>query len=183
MIGVIPNPTKSITIDFPISKIKEAVEGIPSRFQSTLTEKDETLNMYKFDVGEFLSFGSYININLSEISENKTQIIVEICRKIGAFDQSFEISAANRHIENTLKAISKNVTDGTAEIVTKTVLNFLGKTSVFVAVFTITMLSGANISLFPSPVVLLALIIGGWVLSVRLLKKVDFLCKQVRVYA
>ena len=50
-----------------------------------------------------------IYFNLSSISENKTEITVEIRRKVGSFDQSHEITNANKHIEAIVDNLSKGI--------------------------------------------------------------------------
>ena len=52
----------------------------------------------------------FIDFNLSSISENKTEITVEIRRKVGSFDQSHEITNANKHIEAIVDNLSKGIT-------------------------------------------------------------------------
>ncbi|WDT68315.1 hypothetical protein [Cloacibacterium sp. TD35] len=115
--NVIPNPKKSIQIDFPIEKVKQSVKNI-----SLINKKykeynfNEVINQYSFESYEFLSFGVYIDIHLNTINENKTEINIEIRRKIGSFDKSHEITNANEHIAKTLNAISVLLTKSPEEI-------------------------------------------------------------------
>lgn len=107
MIGVIPNPKKSITVDFPLGAIKEAVtfiRDIDKRY--ALHSINDVFNQYTYQAGEFLSFGVFIDINLSSQSETKTQINIEVRRKIGAFDKAFEVQYGNQHIENMIICIT-----------------------------------------------------------------------------
>ena len=108
MIGAVPNPKKTITIDFPIKKLKETIVFIPLTKEKTFkfTSKNEVFNLYTFETTELLSLGVYIDISLSEVSENKTTIEIEVRRKIGAFDKSFEITNANSHISKIIELIS-----------------------------------------------------------------------------
>jgi hypothetical protein len=62
--------------------------------------------MYTFGSLEFLSLGVYIDINLNSLLENKTEIIIEVRRKIGAFDKMIEVQKANKHIETLFNGIS-----------------------------------------------------------------------------
>jgi hypothetical protein len=58
---------------------------------------------------EFLSLGVYIDISVSSISDTKCKIEIEVSRKIGAFDQSYELSKANDHIANIATLMSECV--------------------------------------------------------------------------
>lgn len=115
MLGAIPNPKKNITIDFPIKKLKNTILFIPLTKDKKykFTSKNDVLNLYTFEATEFLSLGVYIDISLSEVSENKTSIEIEVRRKVGAFDQAHEVSNANQHITKILELISLcvNLTD------------------------------------------------------------------------
>lgn len=110
MIGAIPNPKKSITIDFPIDKVKigvERVDKLSSKYK--FTKSNQIFNQTTFEATEFLSIGVYIDIILSVVNENKTEITIEIRRKVGAFDQSHEVTKANEHIENIVNLISLSI--------------------------------------------------------------------------
>ncbi len=111
MIGVIPNPKKTITIDFPLDKVKvsiERVEKLDKKYK--FTKSNPIFNQTTFEATEFLSLGVYIDINLSSVNENKTEITIEIRRKIGSFDQSHEVSNANKHIDTMFEIIGKGLT-------------------------------------------------------------------------
>lgn len=104
----IPNPKKSIVVDLPLKKVTNSVKNISIlnakyKFHSS----NEIFNQYTFESFEFLSLGMYADINLNSISENKTEITIEIRRKIGSFNQSSEISNANRHITNLTNYIAQ----------------------------------------------------------------------------
>jgi hypothetical protein len=110
----IPNPKKNITIDFSIDKVKRATANIPAANKtyfmfSTL----DSFNQYTLQCFEFVSAGVFIDINLNSVSENKTEVVIEVRRKIGSFDQSYEVTKANKHIDNIITCMSKviNMTD------------------------------------------------------------------------
>ena len=94
--SMIPNPKKNVTIDFTMNEIKSALAKIPQYFGNkyTLEKKNDLLNQFTFGALEFLSMGVFIDINLNYVTESKTDIIVEIRRKIGAFDQWVEVQKA-----------------------------------------------------------------------------------------
>ena len=70
----IPNPKKSLTVDFPIEQVKKGVNNlylIDNKYK--LFNSNEIFNQYTFEALEFLSLGVYIDINLSNINENKNK--------------------------------------------------------------------------------------------------------------
>jgi hypothetical protein len=104
----IPNPKKILTIDFSIEQVKKGVNNlylIDNKYK--LFNSNEIFNQYTFDLLEFLSLGVYIDINLSSINENKTELTIEVRRKIGTFDQSHEVTKANNHIQLIIDLLSK----------------------------------------------------------------------------
>lgn len=113
MINAIPNPTKSITVNFPINVIRNATKNIDKVMQFChFREGNDTFNYYKFSRNEFLSMGAFINISLSEVSNTQTKIDIEIARKVGAFDEWVEVQKAGKHIDETINAISYIIKNG-----------------------------------------------------------------------
>ena len=102
----IQNPQKKIVVDYPIAAIKEKMELIPTYVKCQLIEKDDAFSMYTFAFTEFLSMGSYLVINLTELSETKTEINIEATRKIGSYNESSEIHWANQQIKSILQTLS-----------------------------------------------------------------------------
>lgn len=111
--GMIPNPKKSVIVDFSTDEIKSTLIKLPKLYANkyTLEKQNDIMNQYTFGALEFLSLGVYIDFNLNYVSETKTNIIVEVRRKIGAFDQAFEVQKANEHIEKVFTAISYLLTN------------------------------------------------------------------------
>jgi TM2 domain-containing membrane protein YozV len=99
---MISNPKKELTVNYNILKIKKVLQYI----SFTLYEENPSINYYTFTANEFLSLGVYIDITLNEKSDNKTEITIEVRRKLGSFDQSYEISKANTYINKILKELS-----------------------------------------------------------------------------
>jgi hypothetical protein len=117
MLGAIPNPKKSLVIDFSIDKLKSTVEFIPLlNNKYKLTSKNEVLNTFTFEALEFLSLGVYADISLSRQDESRTELTIEIRRKVGAFDQAHEVSKANDHIAALFDLISRCVVLTEAQI-------------------------------------------------------------------
>jgi hypothetical protein len=111
-LGMIPNPKKTVVIDFSIADIKHEIIKIPSQFDKNynLDKQNDLLNQFTFSALEFLSLGVYIDINLNYVTESKTSIEIEVRRKIGAFDKAFEVQKANQHIQKLLTGISTLLT-------------------------------------------------------------------------
>lgn len=108
MLGAISNPKKTLAIDFSIEKIKSTIEFIPllnSKYK--FSSKNDILNSYIFEALEFLSLGIFADISLSKLDDKRTEITIEIRRKIGAFDEAHEVSRANDHIAAIFELISK----------------------------------------------------------------------------
>jgi hypothetical protein len=106
----IPNPKKSLTVDFPIEQVKKGVNNlylIGNKYK--FTSSNEVFNQYTFEALELLSLGVFIDINLTSINENRTEITIEIRRKIGTFDQSHEVTKANNHIQSVIEILSKSI--------------------------------------------------------------------------
>ncbi|HMG16616.1 MAG TPA: hypothetical protein VK590_14260 [Saprospiraceae bacterium] len=110
MIGAIPNPKKSFHIERPIAIVLESIEYIP--FLTTdykLTRLNPTLNQITFEASELLSFGVYIDINYMSVNETRTQVEIEIRRKVGSFDKSYEVTLANNHIVNISDLLARSI--------------------------------------------------------------------------
>jgi hypothetical protein len=118
MNGVIPNPKKTIEIDFSIDQLKNSIEYITYKNSKyKLFQKNDVINQYSFQGMEFLSLGVYIDINLTSLNENKTRIDIEVRRTIGAFDKPTEINKANDHIQNITKFIGECVVMSVEELI------------------------------------------------------------------
>jgi hypothetical protein len=110
MYGAISNPTKSFQVSFPLEYTYHACQHIylfnrKYHFQ----KRNDVLTMVTFGAFEFLDLGAFIDIQCSPIDDNKTQINIEVRRKIGSFDQSYEVTNANRHLQNVMELISTSL--------------------------------------------------------------------------
>src|SRR5690606_10439228 len=104
----IPNPTKKITVDCPIDRIRMSVKMLPYYHKKYKVEKyNDTFNQYTFASSEFLSAGAFVDIHLNSVGESKTEIFTEVRRKIGSFNESQEITYANRHIDHIIDSLGK----------------------------------------------------------------------------
>lgn len=117
MLFAIPNPQKKFSIDFSIEKVKIGVERIPlisTKFK--LVTKNDVINQFTFEALEFLSLGVFVEINLSRIEENRTEVNIEIKRKVGSFNQAHEVTNANNHLSNLVELLSKGLTISEVEV-------------------------------------------------------------------
>ena len=118
MIGVIPNPKKKISIDFPISQVKEGVSKISKVAKKyKIFKENNAFNQFTFEASEFLSLGVYIDVNLSSQGENRTDVEIEVKRKLGAFDTWVEVQNANEHIDKLVDILSKTLTLDDSQLV------------------------------------------------------------------
>jgi|GEM_PF-1773116 hypothetical protein len=117
MLGAIPNPKKSLVIDFSIEKLKSTIEYVTVLNNTyKLNSKNDILNTYTFEAMEFLSLGIYADISFSKQDEGRTEVTIEIRRKVGAFDQAHEVSKANEHISTLFNLLSHCVVLDEAQI-------------------------------------------------------------------
>ncbi len=110
MIGVIPNPKKSFHIEKSVDEVKSAIEHMhlfTSEYK--LFKSNSVLNLFTYEATEFLSAGVYIDISCFSINEIRTEITVEIRRKIGTFNQSHEVTLANSHLAKIPELFSKSI--------------------------------------------------------------------------
>ncbi|WP_241316030.1 TM2 domain-containing protein [Chryseobacterium arthrosphaerae] len=104
----IPNPKKILSVDFPIDRVRESVKNISvlsSKYK--FNSSNEIFNQYTYESYEFLSLGVYIDINLNSVTDHKTEITIEIRRKLGTFNESHEVTHANNHIVNIINYIAQ----------------------------------------------------------------------------
>lgn len=103
----IPNPKKTTQVDFPIERVKLSVLNISlENDKYKFSKSNEIFNQYTYEAFEFLSLGVYIDINLNKITDEKTEITVEIRRKLGTFNQSYEVTRANNHLDKIFNIIA-----------------------------------------------------------------------------
>ncbi len=117
MIGTIPNLKKTFTIPFNISKTYDAIQTISKLNKKyKLTKSNLAFKSCTLEASEFLSLGVYIDFNLTEVSEIKTEVNIEVRRKLGSFDESQEVTYANEHISILTDELSNALTKSNQEI-------------------------------------------------------------------
>lgn len=105
----LPNPKKTITIDFSIEQVMSSIPRIhiASDTKYRVEEVNATFNQVTLECLEFLSLGVYIDFNLVKKSETSTEITIEIRRKIGSFDTDVEVQRANYHFKDLVNHLSE----------------------------------------------------------------------------
>jgi len=110
MYGAISNPTKSFQVSFPLEYAYHACQHIYLFNRKYHFEKrNEVLTMVTFGAFEFLDLGAFIDIQCTLIDDKRTQINIEVRRKIGSFDKPYEVTNANKHLQNVMELISTSL--------------------------------------------------------------------------
>lgn len=110
MYSIINNPTKSLTLNAPIEMVEQAMDNMQKTLSKvninniTFDKKMGLTNQYEFSASEPLSMGSQVLVNIQAL-EGKTQLNMEVRRKMGAFNTSVEIQLAGQHMDKILKGI------------------------------------------------------------------------------
>lgn len=108
MLGAIPNPKKTLEIDFNVEQIISTILFIPLKdTKYSFISKNDVFKTFRFAALEFLSLGVFVDISVSSITDTKSKIEIEVSRKVGAFDQSYEVTKANEHIARIATLISE----------------------------------------------------------------------------
>ena len=104
----LPNPKKTITIEFSIDQVMKGIPRISAASDTkyNVTEINATFNQVTLECSEFLSLGVYIDINLAKKSDTSTEVTIEIRRKIGSFDNAVELQNANYHFKDLVNHLS-----------------------------------------------------------------------------
>lgn len=104
------NPTKNLSVNFSLNDVKMAVLKLPKvNNKYDLTTRNDVMNVFRFSGFEFLSLGVWIDVSLTKVNENTTNINIEVVRKFGAFEQALEIQKANEHIAIMVTTISNTL--------------------------------------------------------------------------
>lgn len=110
MYGRIPNPQKSIQVDENVKKVMLAIEHLPVFTKKYKQQKiNHTINNCTYEATEFMSLGVYIDINCRSIDDSRTEVSIEIRRKVGSFNRGSEVTYANVHMENIIDLITESL--------------------------------------------------------------------------
>ena len=104
----IPNPKKTITIEFPIDQVMKSIPKISAASDTkySVSEINAIFNQVTLECVEFLSLGVFIDFNLVKKSDTSTEVTIEIRRKIGSFNTDVEIQNANYHFTDLVNHLS-----------------------------------------------------------------------------
>jgi hypothetical protein len=103
----IPNPKKTLTVPVNISKVADLIQAIPSVEKSyKFTKGNDAFKIYTLEAYEFLSLGIFADFSLNEVSPEKTEITIELRRKLGAFNEWHEVNRANKHLDKLVDTLA-----------------------------------------------------------------------------
>lgn len=120
-----PNPKKEFTIAYDLDSIKKAIHNIinkePAKY--SLVNDDPVLNQIRFhEKITAWDTGYHIDFLFRKISDNETNVIVEVSRKMGAISNDSEVHNSNYIIKEVTDKFSSylsgkvNAETGKAEI-------------------------------------------------------------------
>ncbi len=109
-INDIQQAQKEITVDYPISEVKQAInlvfETLPSKYTKRESGANEMLGIYHFPVQNNLN-PAIIDLSLSEIGENKTKIQSSIVNAGGSINSTSTLSGLlYNYLDNLSKALT-----------------------------------------------------------------------------
>ena len=110
MTGFVTNPTKTLQLEKPVTEIKSALRFISQlspKYQ--LIRENRAMSLSTFEADEPFSAGVFIDVRYTKVSETRTQLQVEIYRKVGSFNANHNIAQAREHIANVLSLLSKSL--------------------------------------------------------------------------
>lgn len=140
MSNLVQNPIKTVNVNFPIDKVKQALEFVDKSSPNfTLKASNNILNSYKFgnrDGFSMIGEGNVVDVNLDTVEENKTSIQIEGSRLIGAINSTTENMSVKDGMDELLTLVSKLISSDNMERVstelaestkkTKSLFNYMG---------------------------------------------------------
>jgi len=104
----LPNPTKSITVNFAVAKVRESLNLIPKVKRGfNLTKENEILGMFEFSKLETLSAGSTFEVTVEEVASNKSKVTILGKRTVGTINQAHEASKVDRGINDLFEGVAE----------------------------------------------------------------------------
>ena len=106
---VVPNPTKELTVNFPIDAVKKAIRDscrIKNKF--TMHKDNDILNTFviHYSIGALLN-DYVISISLIQISETQTRILCEVTQLLGNTHSTIIASGLKMRLDEFLEIMSK----------------------------------------------------------------------------
>ena len=116
--GLINNPKKELSLDFSGKKIINSLRNVPAiNKKYSILKDDKVLNIVvlkKKGIVDILNHYEF-QFSFEEISENKTKMIIECSRLIGAFDTAGEITEVTLFMDDILEAMSSLLSEDNIE--------------------------------------------------------------------
>lgn len=149
----VSNPKKEVTLNFSKAEVLNAIENLKTNeYFKTFESFDEVLNVftYRFEkpiTGLFKTF-MRAEIEVNEISDNKTKVTIEVSDWDNVLDDEFDVSSANILMKSILKTISQTLNpnqevssnetndDGESNVVSL-ILKIFGGVIAFIAIISI----------------------------------------------
>ena len=150
----VANPRKEVTVNYSKQQVLDAIDNLTSNeYFKSFENFDEVLNTftYRFEkpINGLFKLFMRAEIEVTEISENKTKITIEVSDWDNVLDDEFDVSSANILMKSILKTISttlnpnqevsSNETNNDSSSIFSAVLKIIG--GVIAAVILISMLA------------------------------------------
>jgi len=120
MIGAIPNPTRELTVPFANNQVQSALSNLSKYMIGSgagaynQENYDNVIGQVELTKTEFLSAGVSIVVAAHAVSDAQTKVNIEVRRRIGSFDEWYEVSKAKDHIDTVVKSLSTLLANPTA---------------------------------------------------------------------
>ena len=108
MLLAVTIPQKEIIVDFSVAEVRDSILKLPKMLDNcTILDKNDVFKKYDLQFTSFMSLGNKLSITLTELSDNKTKIVVDTTRMVGSFNESHEVTSANNDYSKMILALSK----------------------------------------------------------------------------
>lgn len=104
------NPSKTVTCNYSIAKVKAGVLSLPTHAKSaTIIIESDSMNFYRFNAtGKGLwSAGMYVEFALTPLGDNLTQIHIECRRQLGWIDNALELTESVNYMLGCITLLGK----------------------------------------------------------------------------
>lgn len=110
----VSNPKKEVTLNFSKAEVLNAIENLKTNeYFKTFESFDEVLNVftYRFEkpISGLFKLFMRAEIEVNEISDNKTKVTIEVSDWDNVLDDEFDVSSANILMKSILKTISQTL--------------------------------------------------------------------------
>ena len=110
----VANPRKEVTVTYSKQQVLDAIDNLTSNeYFKSFESFDEVLNTftYRFEkpISGLFKLFMRAEIEVTEISETKTKITIEVSDWDNVLDDEFDVSSANILMKSILKTISQTL--------------------------------------------------------------------------